>query len=47
MAGLTLGVVGTSRKQDERRLGIHPAHFGRIDEGLRARSYQHSQAHRE
>ena len=37
MAGLTLGVVGTSRKEDERRLGIHPAHFGRIDEALRAR----------
>jgi alanine dehydrogenase len=39
VAGLTLGVVGTSRKQDERRLGIHPAHFGRIDAELRRRIF--------
>jgi alanine dehydrogenase len=32
---LTLGVVGRSRKPDERRLPIHPAHFERIDEALR------------
>jgi alanine dehydrogenase len=34
---LSLGVVGTSRKPDERRLPIHPAHVGRIDAGLRRR----------
>jgi alanine dehydrogenase len=28
---LSLGVVATSRKPDERRLAIHPAHFDRID----------------
>ena len=32
---LTLGVVGRSRKPDERRLPIHPAHFERIEEDLR------------
>jgi alanine dehydrogenase len=36
---LTLGVVATSRKPDERRLAIHPAHVERIDEGLRGRIY--------
>jgi alanine dehydrogenase len=34
---LTLGVVGTSRKPDEWRLPIHPAHVGRIDGDLRRR----------
>ena len=33
---LLLGVMATSRKADERRLPIHPAHFERIDEDLRA-----------
>lgn len=33
---LRLGVMATSRKADERRLPIHPAHFERIDEDLRA-----------
>ena len=33
---LTLGVMATSRKPDERRLPIHPAHLGNIDEDLRA-----------
>lgn len=33
---LRLGVIATSRKADERRLPIHPAHFERIDEDLRA-----------
>lgn len=33
---LRLGVMGTSRKPDERRLPIHPAHFERIDADLRA-----------
>ncbi|KRB36036.1 N(5)-(carboxyethyl)ornithine synthase [Microbacterium sp. Root180] len=36
-AGLTLGVIGTSRKPDERRVPIHPAHFERINEELRSR----------
>jgi len=35
MQPLTLGVVATSRKTDERRLPIHPAHLERIDAGLR------------
>jgi alanine dehydrogenase len=35
----TLGVVARSRKADERRLPIHPRHFGRIDADLRARIY--------
>jgi alanine dehydrogenase len=34
---LSIGVVSTSRKADEHRLAIHPAHLGRIDERLRAR----------
>ncbi len=47
MHGLTLGVVGTSRKPAERRLPIHPAHFGRIDAGLRRRMFfEHGYAHR-
>ena len=33
---LRLGVMATSRKVDERRVPIHPAHFERIDEDLRA-----------
>jgi len=33
---LRLGVVATSRKPDERRLPIHPAHIERIDADLRA-----------
>ena len=32
---LTLGIVGQSRKENERRLPIHPQHFERIDERLR------------
>lgn len=34
---LRLGVIATSRKADERRLPIHPAHLERIDDDLRAR----------
>ncbi|WAB84669.1 N(5)-(carboxyethyl)ornithine synthase [Microcella daejeonensis] len=34
---LTLGVIATARKADERRLPIHPAHLERIDADLRAR----------
>ncbi len=33
---LRLGVMATSRKADERRLPIHPAHFERIDADVRA-----------
>ena len=36
---LTLGVVATSRKPDERRQAIHPAHLGRIDADLRERMF--------
>lgn len=34
---LSLGVIATSHKTDERRLPIHPAHFERIDERFRER----------
>jgi alanine dehydrogenase len=34
---LALGVVGTSRKPDERRVPLHPRHLDRIDADLRAR----------
>jgi alanine dehydrogenase len=36
---LTAGVVATSRKQDERRVAIHPAHLGRIDSEVRGRIF--------
>jgi alanine dehydrogenase len=36
-ARTTLGVVRTSRKPDEHRLPIHPAHVARIDPALRER----------
>jgi alanine dehydrogenase len=36
---LTLGVVATSRKPDERRQAIHPAHLERVDADLRARMF--------
>ncbi len=32
---LKLGVVGTSRKENEKRVSIHPDHLGRIPEDLR------------
>ncbi len=35
MTMLTMGVIGTARKQDERRLPIHPDHFKRIPEKFR------------
>jgi alanine dehydrogenase len=37
MSGLTLGVIGESRKENERRLPIHPDHVGEIDPELRER----------
>ncbi|MGV0745820.1 N(5)-(carboxyethyl)ornithine synthase [Mycolicibacterium sp. XJ870] len=36
---LSLGVLARSRKPDERRLPIHPAHFPRIDPPLRHRIF--------
>ena len=36
---LSLGVVATSRKPDERRLAIHPEHVRRIEPERRARTY--------
>lgn len=33
----TLGLIGTSRKQDERRVPVHPDHLQRIPEQLRRR----------
>ena len=39
MAELTVGVYATSRKPDERRLAIHPAHVEQIDESLRRRIF--------
>jgi alanine dehydrogenase len=36
---LSIGVVATPRKPDERRLAIHPAHLERIDADVRARMY--------
>ena len=39
MDQLSLGVVSRSRKENERRLAIHPLHVGRIDADLRERIY--------
>ena len=36
---LSLGVMGRSRKENERRLALHPRHLARIPEDLRARIY--------
>jgi alanine dehydrogenase len=36
---LSLGVVGTSRKPDERRLAMHPGHLGGIGADLRRRMF--------
>lgn len=35
MSKLTMGVIGTSKKEDERRFPIHPRHLSRIPEALR------------
>jgi len=35
MKKMILGVVGTSRKEDEKRVPIHPDHLSRIPEGIR------------
>ena len=39
MRQLSVGVIATSRKQDERRLPIHPEHVERIDAALRRRLF--------
>lgn len=39
MDTLSIGVIKTSRKPNERRLPIHPGHLSRIDEGLRPRIF--------
>ncbi len=39
MNQLSLGVVSRSRKENERRLAIHPLHIGRIEASLRERIY--------
>ncbi len=39
MAELSLGVLATTRKENEFRLPIHPHHFDRIDPALRRRIY--------
>ena len=39
MSELTLGVVGTSRKENEHRRPIHPDHLARIDRGLADRMW--------
>ncbi len=39
MTELSLGAVSRSRKENERRLPIHPAHIERIDPALRRRIY--------
>ncbi|MEW5812201.1 MAG: N(5)-(carboxyethyl)ornithine synthase [Actinomycetota bacterium] len=36
---LSLGVLATSRKPNERRLPIHPDHFARIDPSIRSRIF--------
>ena len=42
MHNLELGIVAHSRKENEHRLPVHPAHFERIDADLRARIYLES-----
>ena len=39
MDQLSLGVMARTRKENERRLAIHPLHIERIDAGLRRRIY--------
>lgn len=39
MDQLSLGVMAGSRKENERRLAIHPLHIARIEAGLRRRIY--------
>ena len=39
MSGLSLGIMAHSRKENERRLPLHPAHLSRIPADLRRRIY--------
>jgi alanine dehydrogenase len=39
MGLLTLGVLGSSTKENEKRLPIHPSHIDRIDDDLRSHIY--------
>ena len=39
MEQLSLGMCGTSRKENEHRLPVHPLHLDRIDASLRARIF--------
>ena len=39
MGQLRLDVIGATRKENERRLPIHPHHFDRIDADVRASIY--------
>jgi alanine dehydrogenase len=39
MTQLSLGIMSRSRKENERRLPIHPLHLARVDADLRARIY--------
>lgn len=39
---VTLGVLARSRKEDERRLALHPTHLDRVPEDLRARIHLES-----
>jgi alanine dehydrogenase len=34
MQKLTLGVIGTSKKEDEKRVPIHPDHLSRLPEDI-------------
>lgn len=44
---MTLGVIGTSAKENELRLPLHPEHLGRIDPDLRSRiTLEHGYAER-
>lgn len=35
MTNTTIGIIGTSRKPDERRMPVHPDHLSRLDESVR------------
>ena len=38
MSPLSLGVIGTSAKENEHRLPLHPDHLPRLDPGIAART---------
>ena len=45
MEQLRLGLCGTSRKENEYRLPVHPLQLDRIEPGLRARIFRRVPAH--